>query len=356
MRFTDATIRSLEPPAKGQRQYFDETTSGFCVRVSQGGAKTFLVMMGSGKRRTIGRYGDITLAQARAAAVRLKAEKTLGRIFPESVSLSSARDLYLSQIKVRPATREYYVRHLGKLTGQLGSITPQDIHRILDPLPVAARTQALASFRPFFKWCIQRNYLTRSPCELMSGKPSTKRDRVLSDDELKAIWHAAESCGTFGKIVKLLILTGQRKSEIANLQTSWIKENEIVFPKEVTKNGREHHFPIGGLCQSILTTAKSPLLFPAMGKPSRHFTGFSKSKLSLDKKLNIASWTIHDLRRTFATNMARLGVRLEVTEKLLNHVSGSMGGIVSVYQKYNFWDEQVVAIRLYQEWLLTIVS
>jgi integrase len=360
MRFTDATIRSLEPPSKGQRQYFDETTPGFCLRVSQGGSKTFLVMMDR-QRHTIGRYGVITLAQARAAASRLQAEKTLGRVFPESVPLSSARDLYLSQINVRPATREYYVRHLAKLTGQLQSITTKDINRILDPLPPAVRAQALASFRPFFKWCIKRNYLTRSPCELLTIEKSPSRDRVLADNELKAIWHAAESSGTFGKIIQLLILTGQRKGEIAQLQRVWLREDQIVFPKEVTKNGREHTLPLSALASSVISEQRRTdrsLIFPARSETRVPFSGWSKCKTALDKKLgaDFKPWTLHDLRRTFATNMARLGVRLEVTERLLNHVSGSLGGIVGVYQRHDFQPEMRQAVERHEQWLSKIVN
>ena len=186
------TVKTASVPTSGRTTLWDDG-SPLGVRITSNGAKTFIVMIGSGRRHTIGRYGGITLAEARAAAQRIRAEKTLGRIFPEAITLSSARDLYLSQIKVRQATREYYVRHLGKLSGQLVDITARDINYILDPLPPAARTQALALFRPFFKWCVRRNYLTRSPCELLTTQQQTARDRVLTDDEVRAIWHAAET-------------------------------------------------------------------------------------------------------------------------------------------------------------------
>jgi integrase len=332
--------------------------------------KTFLVFVGSGKRHTIGRYGDITLQQARAAAIRLKAEKTLGRVFPEAVKLSEARDLYLAQANIRPKTRDYYVRHLGKLkAAQVRDITTRDINRILDPLPTATRTQALASFRPFFKWCIKRNYLDRSPCELLTGEQSTARDRVLSDQELKRIWHACDDCGQFGIIVKLLILTGQRKNEIARLQTSWIKDEAITLPKEITKNARRHTFPLGPLASEMLSKQRSGIrsigeahadtpLFPARSAKLTPFNGWSKSKIALDKRLvpDFSPWTLHDLRRTFATNLAALGVRLEVTEKLLNHVSGSLGGIVAVYQRHDFKDEMRAAIISWESRLSEVIA
>lgn len=362
VRLTDLTLKNLPVPVSGQVTYDDEA-SPLKVRVTPTGVKTFLVFVGSGKRHTIGRYGDITLQQARAAAVRVRAEKTLGRVFPEAVALSWARDLYLSQINIRPKTRDYYVRHLHKLkAGQLRDITTRDINRILDPLPTATRSQALASFRPFFKWCIKRNYLDRSPCELMTGEVSTARDRVLSDPELRRIWHACEDCGQFGIIVKLLMLTGQRKNEIACLQTSWIKDDQIILPKEVTKNARQHTFPIGTLAASLLSQARSghqsSLLFCARGTQDRPFSGWSKSTIALNKILgsDFQHWTLHDLRRTFATNLAALGVRLEVTEKLLNHVSGSLGGIVAIYQRHDFKDEMREAVTKWEERLTSLLN
>jgi integrase len=361
-RLSDMTVKTAPIPARGRSTLWDDG-SPLGVRITSNGAKTFIVMIGSGRRHTIGRYGDITLAEARAAAQRIRAEQTLGRVFPESVTLASARELYLSHINVRPNTREYYVHHLGKLkAGNLVDITTGDINRILDPLPSPSRTQALASFRPFFKWCIKRNYLTRSPCELLTAKVSPSRDRVLTDTEIKRIWNATGDGKIFSNIVRLLLLTGQRRGEIAQLQTSWIKENQIVFPKEAVKNGREHRLPMGSLASSIvharMTNGQSSYIFPARGTPDTSFNGWMKSKLALDKKLgpDFKPWTLHDCRRTFATNMAKLGVRLEVTEKILNHVSGSTGGIVGVYMKYNFESEMRSAIELWEQKLASIVA
>jgi integrase len=103
------------------------------------------------------------------------------------------------------------------------------------------------------------------------------------------------------------------------------------------------------------TPRHSLLLFPARGHATRPFNGFGASKVSLDK-CGVENFTHHDLRRTFATKMARLGVRLEVTEKLLNHVSGSMGGIVGVYQRHEFLDEMCEAISRYEAWLSIVLE
>jgi integrase len=147
------------------------------------------------------------------------------------------------------------------------------------------------------------------------------------------LWSRARKIGyPYGTIVQLLILTGQRLGEIAALRWEWIREGTVTFPAEITKNARASRIPLGMMARHIIerTPPHSPLLFPARGHATKPFNGFGASKESLDK-CEVENFAHHDLRRTFATGMARLGVRLEVTEKLLNHVSGSMGGIVGVY-------------------------
>ena len=363
-KLTDLSLKNLAAPQHGQLTYDDEG-SPLKVRVSQGGAKTFIVLIGSVRRHTIGRYGDITLQQARAAAVRLKAEKTLGRTFPEIISLEAARTEYLSQITVRPNTREYYVRHLAKLRGpKLTYITPRDIHRILDPLPPPTRTQALASFRPFFNWCIERSYLDRSLSERLTAQPGPARDRVLSAQELKLLWEATAEPKPYNGIVRVLILTGQRKGEIAALQTAWIKDATITLPKEITKNAREHVLPIGCMCASELsrnsttTNSQAGYIFSERASTGAPFSGWSKSKIALDKKLGdkIAPWTLHDLRRTFATNLAALGTPIHVTEKLLNYVSGTVSGVAAIYNRHAYMDEMRAAIDAWEKRLSFILA
>src|SRR5215472_1575226 len=114
-KLTDISLRNLSVPSSGQVTY-DDDGSPLKVRVSQGGSKTFIVMLGSGRRHTIGRFGEVTLSQAREAARRLRAEKTLGRILPASVKLDDAITDYLADIRVRPNTMAYYKRNLARLT------------------------------------------------------------------------------------------------------------------------------------------------------------------------------------------------------------------------------------------------
>src|SRR5262249_15238345 len=156
---------NLPVPERGQITHNDDG-SPLKIRVSQGGAKTFFVLLdGTGRRHTIGRFGEVTLAEAREAARRLRAEKTLGRIRPTSVKLQEAITDYWADIRVRPNTYAYYERNLARLCGsKVGDLTPTDIHGILDQLGDSSRLQALRTYTAFFKWCLRRHYLDQSPC------------------------------------------------------------------------------------------------------------------------------------------------------------------------------------------------
>lgn len=355
-RLTELSLKNLAPPADGRITIWDGPLG---VRVTASGVKTFIAMIGSGRRHTIGRYPIVTLAQARAAATKLKAEKTLGRIFPELVSLNETRTAYLAQADLRPNTRMYTERNLNRLIStRLTDITPREITRILDGLAPSSASQALRVYTAFFNWCIRKHYLEKSPCDRMQATHSTARSRLLSDAEVQLIWQATEAPSTFHTIVRLLLLTGQRRTEIAALQHSWIKDTTITLPKEITKNGRGHTFPVGNLAQVLLSclAASSHLLFPARGSSTTPFNGWSKSKAALDKASGVTDWTLHDLRRYFASTHAKIGTPIHITERLLNHVSGSQSGIVSVYQRHEYRDEMRQAAERYEAHLATLLT
>jgi len=358
-KLSDFTLKQLPAPERGQITVWDEL-SPLGVRVSQGGAKTFIVMLGSGKRHMIGRYPVVKLAQAREAANRLKAEKTLGRIFPAATSLSEARKEYLAQITVRQNTRAYYERTLDRLkAAKVSDITPRDITRILDALSRSSSDQALASLRAFFKWCRRRHYIEKSPCELMTlGKP-TSRSRVLTNDELIAIWEATTELAAFPCIVRLLILWGQRPRETAALHSDYIADDTVNLPGSLCKNGRDHAFPIGPLAAPLLDAIEpnsSGLLFPARGKPEQPFNGWSKSQAALNDELGdkVAPWQLRDIRRTFRTIHAQIGTPPHIAERLINHVS-STSDVEKIYDRFTYMPGMKLAIQNYHAHLATFL-
>jgi integrase len=202
----------------------------------------------------------------------------------------------------------------------------------------------------------RRHIIDRSPFTRLDTPPdNASRSRVLTDDELRAVYRTARAGeGTHDRIVALLVLTGQRPHEIARLEWDWIKGDTIEFPERVAKNKRAWPIPIGPEAQAIIANAprlSDTYVFPAqrMLKPTTTvYNGWGLDKAHFDQACGVTGWQLRDLRRTFATNMQRLGVRLEVTEALLNHVSGTRRGIVGVYQRYQWLPEMREAILTFE--------
>ena len=346
---------------------WDASVKHFGLRVTHSGVKTFIVLMGSGKRMAIGHFPVITLSEARSKAKHILAEKTLGRFQPQTITWNAAVEKFLENVEQnnRPRTHKEYRRVLTKYFGfgstRLVDITRQDINGKLDRLnkTPAMKSRALTYCKTLFNWCIdERGYLEHNPCR-MTAKKSPRRKRVLTDDELRQAWTAAGECGTFGMIVRLLMLTGQRRGEIAALQKSFYSHNQqtICLPSELTKNGREHCFPVGQLAQALLNFSEGSchLLFPARGSKTKPFSGWSKSKKALEKLCPIPHWTLHDLRRTFRTNLSRLGVAPHISERLVNHVS-ARSEMEETYDLYRFLPEMRAAMELWEKHLQEILG
>jgi integrase len=292
------------------------------------------------KRHTIGRYGDITLSQARTAAKQLKAEQTLGRLFPSSRSLSEARSEYMKAITIRASTRRYYERNLHRLSDcRLSDVRPADINRVLDALPSPARIQALKTYVAFFNWCIRRHYLDTSPCIRFRADKPTSRNRVLSDEEVRAIWLAGEQCGDFGCVVRLCLLTGQRRGELSNPSLVIVRQSTLTIPAALAKNKTEHSIPLSPLSIKLLKSLTKPV------------ANRDDHKEKLDALCGVSDWVVHDCRRTVASGMAALGIRIEVVEKILNH-SGQLKGVAGVYNRHSYWEEMIEAFRIWEDHLL----
>lgn len=364
MKLTDVSIRALALPQKGQRTYFDGLLSNFGCRVSQGGSRSFVVQLGADRQLvTIGRYPVISLAEAREIAKRLLAERTLGKFRPHLMSWDEAVDLFLSicEQKNKPRTvrdyRRILKRHFPFGHKRLSEITPQEINHRIDKLRKTPSEQnhTIAAIKIFFRWAARRHYVDRSPCEGLQVIKRPARRRTLADWELAAVYRSAGALGyPFGSIVQLCILTGQRRSEIAWLRRSYLKGNTATFPPSLTKNNREHKFPICETARTIIDKAPSldDLVFSGVHK-GRVFTDWGKQKRALDAALkasgyDLEHWTLHDLRRTFASGLAALDVRIEVIEKLLNHVSGIFGGVTGIYQRHSYMDEMREAVSLWE--------
>jgi integrase len=365
MRLTDVGLRNLPLPAKGQKTYFDDALPGFGCRVSQGGSRSFVVQHGADRQLvTIGRYPVISLAAARAEARRILAERVLGKHRPDSIVAEEAISLFLNECarKNKPRTCADYkrllARHFDFGRRKLAEITPQDINRRLDRLAATPSEQshALQAAKIFFTWAHRKHYVTESPCDRMQVLKGRPRDRVLSNVELTAVWNAAADY-PFGPIVRLCILTGQRRGEIGSLRWDYIEGDIITLPASLTKNNRVHSFPVGPTGRKLLTSLPrlNEHVFPA-SRGDGMFNGWNKCKQDLDKTCGVTGWTLHDLRRTFATNLAALGIAPHVVERLLNHSSGTISGVAAIYNKFQYMDEMRAAITLWEERLASLLA
>jgi integrase len=364
---TDITLRSLRPTPGKQVTYIDKSLKGFGVRVNERGM-SYVLTFGPGRQRIkIADVGIVPLKDARTKAKTILAEKQLGIAKPEAApTFDEAKTLFLAicESKNKPRTLRDYTRLLNRHFAfgkkPLNEVTPQEINRRIDRLQrtVSEQNHALVAIKVFFRWAQRRHYVAHSPCEGMQTIKRPFRNRVLTDNELAAVYNAAEKFGyPFGTIVQLCILTGQRRSEIAWLRRSYLTDGRCTLPGSLTKNKRDHTFPIGMMAQAVIHNipSESDFLFPAQ-RGDTVFGGWSKQKTAFDQACPINPWTLHDLRRTFAHQWQRMGIKIEHTEAALNHISGTRGGIVGVYQTYNYEAEMKDCYAQWDKRLQTILK
>jgi integrase len=392
------TKRSVDELQSGTRDSFlwDGDLRGFGVKISKAGIRTYIYQYRMGgreastRRYTIGQHGSPwTPASARSEAERLAITVAQG-VDPNAAELERRRlavDLafepYSQRFRqacgdkgwgkmVERSLRLHIVPYLKRKP--INTITRANIAAMLDHIPVenvALRRNTFAVIRRLFRDAVSRGDIERSPCEGMETPRAVKpRDRVLSDAELARVWHAAGASGKlFGPIVRLLIATGQRREEVSGLDWSEVSLSERLWtlPAERSKNGVAHMVPLNAcamqVLQGIAKTDKWPecgLVFATSGK--KRFIAHSKGKQKIDSVLAsdggsaMLPWRLHDIRRTLATGFQKLGVRFEVTESVLNHLSGSKAGVAATYQKHDWASEKRQAMDLWSHHIRSITG
>lgn len=318
------------------------------------------------------------VAKAAKAAERAKADETFGFIVERFIERYARPEL---------RTWKNIERGLGKDAVPVwGKLPITDISRkmvgeLVDGIVDrgAPRQAALvyAYLHKFFKWAVGRGYIDTNPAEnLPKPKQAPSRERVLSDHELRLIWQVSAGLGwPFEPILKLLALTGQRKSEIAAGVWSEIDFKGKVWnlPASRTKNKKAHAFPLSEPVIGILETLPriedgsrksqglADLIFTTTG--STAVSGFGRAKANLDASIAalnsgepIPDWTWHDFRRTAATGMARLNIAPHTIEAVLNHKSGVVSGVAAVYNRHNYEEEMRTALDAWAHKLHEIVT
>ncbi|RWQ46998.1 MAG: site-specific integrase [Mesorhizobium sp.] len=397
---SELALKAAKPEPK-EYDIWDSKVKGFGVRVSPKGTKTFVLLYrfeGRPRRYTIARYPDLSLADARDKAQAAKGKIANG-IDPQSEKKKEKRKLadrvdalvgqFIDAVRegdgfdkkwdswklVERSLKEYLVSQYG--TRSVHHVTKADIKSALKRIvamghPQAANT-AFWYMRAFFNWCRKEDVIAVSPCDgLDNPAPIKTRERVVSDAELAAIWKGCEPAPDevgypFGSIVRLLMLTGQRRTEVAAMRWSELDldAGNWEIPGDRTKNENATMIPLSTLAIRILRGVPkikdSPFVFPARGNKDSHFSGYAKGKKRLDDYTAIddeplENWTLHDLRRTLATNLGERQVPPHVIEHILNHSAASMTGVSKIYNRYAYGKEKRDALQLWADHIEKLVK
>lgn len=436
------TKRTVDAAKPGRSDYviWDDggqgTVKGFGLKVSTVGGKVYIyryrvpvpgvpLRLIPPRKVTIGRHGAFTPEQARIRAKELaalvaqgidpaeaKSEALAAKAEAKKLAAERARlegellfekraELWLQAFENepkkngahrRPATigqARNAVRYMrAMLDGKpLPAITKADLRTVLDAIPArqhALRQQVWAYMSIFFGWALERGDIAENPMEGLSNPPgSAPRDRVLTNDELVDVWKGAEQIrAPLGAFYRLLILTGQRREEVAGMGWGELDRAAAMWtiPASRAKNGKAHLVPLApivideldrlALAHQIKARADKldPAAWPKAGpvltiRRGVAIGGFSQAKALLDAAVTatrdgkaLAPWRVHDLRRTLATGLQRLGVRFEVTEAVLNHVSGARGGIAGIYQRHDWADEKRAALEAWARHVAAVLA
>jgi integrase len=378
-KLTSKAVENIKPIATRQ-EIPDALLPGLYLIVQPSGARSWAVRYrhnGKPRKHTLGPFPTIDLKTARALGTKVLRAAAEGRDpagerqeqMANSVAEVVAQFLAkYGQRKYRPRTfyeaerqlRLYVVSRWGNRP--IAAVTRAEVRDMLDKL--TDDTPALANrvysvTRKLFGWAVEQDIIPASPLIGLKAPAEEKsRDKTLTDQELRAVWWAAGQMGVYGALVKVLILSGQRRGEIANLTWDEIDLDKqlISLPRERVKNNRAHEVPLSPQAVALIEALprnNERHVFSLGGGP---LNGFGKWKEQIDKLCGVEGWTLHDLRRTAASGMARLGVNLPVIEKVLNHVSGSFAGVVGIYQRHDFAGEKRKALELWGAHVAAIVS
>jgi integrase len=363
------TISSI---AKLKGYLWDTHCTGFGARRQTNGVFYYVRYRHNGMQtvKSLGRHGPLTPDTARA-----KAKQLLGTVaggtdpFAQSLSgegFATAVDRYLERKRpvLRAGSFQGAERYLRSYTVPLHSLRLSQIDRrkiaaLLGDVEAssgpASRNRMRSSLSAFFAWAIAEGLLDTNPVTgTAKAEEGGSRERVLTRDEIVALWRGLGE-DPFSEIVRLLLLLGQRRDEIGELQWGEIDlaRKQIILPASRTKNSREHILPLSGQALAVLERLprrnSSGFLFGERG-----FNNWSCAKSALDERLGIAPWRLHDLRRTCATGMAELGVQPHIIEAVLNHVSGHKAGVAGIYNRAKYADEMRDALQRWADHLTSL--
>jgi integrase len=389
MRLETSTVAKLSLGGKRDVIYFDDDLTGFGHRLRLAGdggvLRSWIVQyrqQGRTRRVLLGAADVLSAKQAREAAKKVLAKVALGqdpageradRASKDRLTFKALVVEYLTwkQSDVRSTTfgiiKNYlsgdYFKPLHAMA--IDAIGRKDVAAAIIAISrkrgMAAAGQARAALSAFFTWNMQQGLAEANPViGTTMPKQNPPRDRVLDDGEIVKIWHASAD-DDFGRVTRLLILTGCRRAEVGGMAWSEldIENGTWTIPKERSKNGRAHTLPLMPMALEIVRAVPQ-----RMGRDQlfgqTHSAGFSQwdqDKGRLDARLDISErWILHDIRRSVATKMADIGIAPHVIEQILNHVSGHKSGVAGIYNRSSYEREVRAALGLWSDHLRTLLT
>jgi integrase len=380
MKLDSKTVAGLELGGKTDVIVFDSTLTGFGYRLRAGSSeevrRSWIVQYrraGRSRRLLLGSAEVLSAEQARVAAKTVLAKVALGedpqgdKAAQREADKSTFAAVVEDFLEAKDGTirQRSYAETKRYLTGPyfkplhampFDQVARRDVGaRLLAVAREHGRTaaaRARSAISELYAWGMGQGLSGSNPV-IGTNKPKVAkpRDRVLSDQELAAIWREAGD-GDFGRIVKLLILTGQRRTEVGGMGWQEVDFDKATWtlPARRAKNGHQHVLPLGDMALELI--ANTPRMVGGehlFGARSNGFTTWNHSKRAIDTRLRdeVGTWRLHDLRRTFATRLCDLGTAPHVVEQILNHRSGHRGGIVGVYNHSRYEREVKAAIALW---------
>lgn len=402
-KLTNIMVASLKPAEK--RYEVSDIVPGLVLRVTPNGTKTYVVRYRFGAkicRLTIGRADDVSLSEARDMA-REALKSVRSGINPADEKKENNRGKTNNTIFFKDAASAFLNGHVKFLKSkhELERMLDKDIIPALGDIDLKTITRhdvlnltrkikneghdiyanrVFACLRSLFRFCVENEIgdMQLSPLAgLRLPAKEHKRERVLLDDELAFLWLASEKISKiWGTFFKILILTGARRAEVAEAKWAEFDFNQEkptwTLSEKRTKNGRVFVLPISPFIIDILNgiprVSQCDYVFTVTGKTP--IIGFSDAKERLEKQVKILiekmknqnnylfseNWRIHDIRRTVATGMARIGIQPHVIEAALNHVSGAKAGVAGIYNRYSYFNEKTEAFTKWQEHVVNICN
>ena len=401
MKLTAATVDKMQPTDRRQ-EIPDSLCTGLYLTVQPTGKKGWQVRYRHGgvhRRMTLGGYPVLSLADARQRARDTMAAATEGRDPAGEVKAAKAPKPEDSRDKLAAVIGLFMKRHAAhnrraadvaamfrrEIMAKWGEraiheITKRDVIDLLDGIvdrgsPITAN-RLLAHLRTLWTWAKGRDIITVSPFDgIKPPSPEKSRDRVLTDQEIIWFWRACEKLGQpFGPLYRLLLLTGQRLREVAEMTEGEMRGNLWIIPAARVKNGDEHSVPLSEAVSAVLgavqrISGKAGYVFTTTGQSP--VSGFTRAKGRLDKlmadianegraegidRIEIPPFTIHDLRRTAASGMAGLRFPPHVVEAVLNHRSGTRRGVAGVYNRFDYADEKRAALEAWGNYVTRLAE